>query len=240
MHPLHAVFQAGKDLIIKPTYDPPNGRSQLSRSFKLVSSALIANKIRLESLVQTEPMFIDEALRSNCFTKDKQHLFEPLRMISLHFMEESAAYLDRVQNCLFAAKHLEHLRLGVELLDVQTSFTVLLDNSWPNLTSVRLQFDFDYDLFVSFCRKNKSVRSLHLNDSGLCGGTWEELVLIMRQCFRLTDAWMEGLSEGNGYHIWVRATEEHYGDLHLLEAEHYLLHGGENPFGTGALELEDM
>jgi hypothetical protein len=202
-------------------------------------SSRLANKIRPESLTQTGPKIYD-VLRSNCFTKELQQFFEPLYKISLVFDEESIDYLDMVQNCLFAAKRLEHLRVRVEILERRTAFTALLDNSWPNLTSVSLESDFDYEVFVSFCRRNKSLRSLHLNTCDLYGGAWAELVPVMRECFHLTDARLQGLGERNGEYAWIRANEESDRSLRLPEAEHYLVHGGENPFTSGALELEDV
>lgn len=126
------------------------------------------------------------------------------------------------------------------MLERRTSFTRLLSNSWPNLTSISLGFDLDFVLFVAFCRRHKSVRSLHLKGCGLFGGTWEELVPIMRECFHLTDAWIECLAERNGEYAWIRAHNEIDVYLRLPEAEHYPIHGGENPFSSGALELEDL
>ena len=60
------------------------------------------------------------------------------------------------------------------------------------------------------------------------------------QCFHLTDARIEGLSERNGEYAWTRANKEIDSYLRLPEAEHYLVHGGENPFRSGVLELEDV
>jgi hypothetical protein len=145
-----------------------------------------------------------------------------------------------VKNCLFAAKQLEHLELRIEMFEMQPAFTTLLSNSWQNPTSVSLRFDFDYELFVAFCRRHKSVSSLSLKNCTLFGGTWEELVPIMREYFQLKDAWIEGLVERNGEFAWIRANEDIDGHLRLPAAEHYLVHGGENPFRSGALELEDV
>jgi hypothetical protein len=144
-----------------------------------------------------------------------------------------------VKPCLFAAKRLEHLHLQVEMIESRTAFTGLLSNSWPNLISVSLRFDFDYELFVAFCRRHKSVRSLSLKYCSLVGGTWAKLVPIMRECLHFTDAWIEGLVEHNGEYAWIRANEEIDGHFRLPAAEHYLVHSGENPFRSGALELED-
>jgi hypothetical protein len=239
-HPLYAVWDAGSDFVIKPGHDPDKGPWLLSHGFEVMSSAFIANKIRPESLMQIEPKYTYDVLRSNCFTKELQQFFIPLYKISLIFNEQRIAYLDMVKNCLFAARRLEYLRVEVGTLERRTAFTALLDNSWPNLTSVSLEFDFDYEVFVAFCRKNKSLRFLHLKTCGLFGGTWAELVPIMRECFHLTDARIEGLSERNGEYAWTRANKEIDSYLRLPEAEHYLVHGGENPFRSGVLELEDV
>jgi hypothetical protein len=230
----------GNDFVIKPGHDPDEGPWRLSHGFEVMSSAFIANKIRPESLMQIEPKFTYDVLRSNCFTKELQQFFGPLYKTSLIFNEQTIAYLDMVKNCLFAAKRLEHLLVRVETLERRTAFTTLLDNSWPNLTSVSLEFDFVYEVFVAFCRRNKSLRSLHLKTCDLFGGTWAELVPIMRVCFHLTDARIEGLGERNGEYAWIRANKEIDSYLRLPEAEHYLVHGGENPFRSGALELEDV
>ena len=239
-YPLYSVWDTGSDLIIKPKYDPDDGPWQLSHGFEVMSSAFIANKIYPESLIQIELHSTTDVLCSNCFTKELQQFFDPLYNILLILNEPSIAYMDMVKNYLFAAKRLEHLRLEVEILEIRTAFTVLLDNSWPNLTSVSLEFDFDYELFVLFCRRNKSVRSLHLKTCGLFGGTWKEVVPIMRECFYLTDARIEGLTERNREYAWIRANQEIDEYLRLPEAEYYLVYGRENLFRSGALELEDL
>jgi hypothetical protein len=87
---------------------------------------------------------------------------------------------------------------------------------------------------------NKSLRSLPLNTCDLYGGTWAELVPLMIECFHLTDARLQGLGERNGEYAWRRANEESDRSLRLPEAEHYLVHGGENPFTSGVLELEGV
>jgi hypothetical protein len=218
---LYTVWDAGNDFVIKPGHDLDKGPWRLSHGFEVMTSAFIANKMRPESLMQIEPKYIYNVLRSNCFTKELRQFFVPLYKISLIFNEERIAYLGIVKNCLFAAKHLEYLRVQVGTLERRTAFTTLLDNSWPNLTSVSLEFDFDYEVFIVFCRKNKSLYFLHLKTCGLFGGTWAELVPIMRECFHLTDTRIEGLTECNGEYAWTRAKKPIDSYLRLPEAEHY-------------------
>ena len=239
-HPLHSVWQSGSDLIITPTYDSDDGPWQLSHGFEVMSSALLANKIHAVSLTQVEPHYIPEVLRSNCYTKELRQFFASLENISLYFNDDSIDYLDSVKNCLSTAKRLESLELIVETLEDRTDFTALLNNSWPNLTSISLQFALDYEPFVAFCRKHRNVRSLILKQSALFGGTWEDVVLIMRECFHLRDARIEGLTERDGEFAWIPTNDKLTDTLRLPNVEHYLVHGGANPFRSGALELESL
>lgn len=238
-HPLHAAWEAGQDAIIKPTFDPDDGLCQVSHGLELMSSAFIANNIRPQSLIQTGLMFPSDLLRSNYFTTESRPFFEPLHKLSLHFSSErSFTYLDMMKTYIFAAKRLEHLKLHIEMLERQPAFTGLLSSSWPNLTSVSLTFDLDYEPFVAFCRKHETVRSLRLELCDLYNGTWEELVPIMRDCFRLTDTRIEVLTEFDMQFVWTSSKDQELNLEHRLpEAEHYLVHGGENPFRNGALEL---
>jgi hypothetical protein len=124
------------------------------------------------------------------------------------------------------------------MMGSQSAFTGLLSSSWPNLTSVSLSFDIDYEPFVAFCRRHRSVRSLCLTSCFLHDGSWKTLMPIIRECFHLTDARIESLNETDLELIWAGSTytEDNTNDR-IPEAEHYLVHGGENPFENGALEL---
>jgi hypothetical protein len=237
-HPLHAVWDSKDYFIIRPTHDADDGPWQLSHGFKVMSSAFTANKIRPKSLIQTEPHYIWDFLRSDCFTAESLHFFEPLHKISLHFHERNITYMDEVKTCFSAAKRLQHLELQIEMFETQTAFNRLLSSSWPNLTSVSLSFDLDYEPFVAFCRRHRSVRSLCLTSCFLHDGSWKTLMPIIRECFHLTDARIESLNETDLELIWAGSTytEDNTNDR-IPEAEHYLVHGGENPFENGALEL---
>lgn len=235
-HPLHAVWDSKKYFIIKPTRDAEDGPWQLSHGFKVMSSAFTANKIRPKSLIQREPHYIWDVLRSDCFTAESLHFFEPLHKITLHFDERNITYMDKVKTFLSAAKLLQHLELQINMIQTQPSFTRLLSSTWPSLTSVTLRFDLDHELFVAFCRRHRSVRSLCLIVCFLHGGSWKALMPIMRECFHLTDARLEGLGETSFELVWADSRDRNRDDR-ITEAEHYLLHGGENPFENGALEL---
>jgi hypothetical protein len=237
-HPLHAVWHSEEHFMIKPTHDPKDGPSQFSHGFELMSSAFMANKIRPKSLIQTEMQYISDNLHSNCFSTESLHFFESLHKISLSFYERVITYMDEVKTCLSAAKRLQHLQLQVEMMGSQSAFTGLLSSSWPNLTSVSLSFDIDYEPFVAFCRRHRTVRSLCPKLCYLTVGSWKTLMPIMRECFHLTDARIEGLGETELELLWAGSTntEDNIRDR-IPEAEHYLVHGGENPFENGALEL---
>lgn len=79
------------------------------------------------------------------------------------FNEENIAWLNRVENCLFVAKRLEHLDLLVEILERRTSFSRLFNKKWPNLSHVSLKFDFDYESFVNHIYTSKfDCLALHI------------------------------------------------------------------------------
>lgn len=62
----------------------------------------------------------------------------------------------------------------------------------------------------------------------------------MRECFHLTDAWTGGLTERDGEYAWRCPNQEFDDYLRLPEAEQHLVHGGEHPFRSGALELQHV
>ena len=49
-----------------------------------------------------------------------------------------------------------------------------------------------------------------------------------------------GLTERDGEFAWIPTNDKLTDTLRLPNVEHYLVHGGANPFRSGALELESL
>lgn len=234
-HPLRSHWDAGDNVIITPTSDPLYGPWQLTHGLEVMSIALATHRMWPESLMQTGLRYRSEVIREPCFSDIVRHMFRSLRKICLYFNERSLVWHNKVESCLLAAEDLEHLELGVELLFREPVLPNIFVNTWPNLSYVALSLDLEYELFVEFCwRHRRTLRSLRLSCSCLFGGSWGQLVDVMRDWLQLTYVYLEGLSEDSrrGY-AWEKGHR-------LPEAEDYLLHGGENPFRGGILHLERL
>lgn len=242
IHPLNPDWNPENTFIITPSTDPFDGPWQFSHGFEVMSSALLSNGIRMTSFSNTGGPYISQSLRSNCFAKSARELFRTLRKVALYLnatFDESLTRQDEIEDCLSAAKNLDHLDLTLDEFNMITpnfmpNFTNMLrTTTWPNLSYLSLSIAIDYEPFLGFCgRHGKILRCFYLKLCYLFGGSWGTLVEAMRTHLLLEEAWLEGLSEEPfNDHAWE------LGDR-LPDAENYLLHGGENPFKNGTLNLE--
>ncbi len=233
-HPLRSVWDAGDKVIIGPSYDLVDRRCQLTHGFEVMSLALRANGLPLESLVQTRGAYRYWTLQEPCFSRVSQEMFCSLRKIRLCFTEQSLAWQDKVASCLLAAQDLVYLDLMVIVIwHDQPVFRNIFLGTWPSLSYLALEeLNLDSELFIAFCRRHqKCLRHLRLIKPCLFGGTWLQLVEEIRAFLQLTEAFLEDLAEDSEPgHIW---------DLGGRQAGDYLLHGGENPFINGVLRLEE-
>jgi hypothetical protein len=246
-HPLNTMWCQPDYSIIEPNTDPDNGPWQFSHGFNVMSSALLANRICLSSLSCTNPTYTSDSFRSSCFTESSQELFRSLRRIVLYLsadFDQSLRSENKVGECISAARELEHLELVFEPDGQrQIMFPQIFLAKWPELYHLKLEIDIGYDLFTAFCQRHgNSLRSLHLENLHLFGGTWEMLVQGMRDCLHLTNVCLSILSEDpNQDKVWERRNGlEEDGRQRLSEAEEYLLCGGENPFRNNTFELVSL
>jgi hypothetical protein len=147
-----------------------------------------------------------------------------------------------ISGLLSSAKHLEDLELDVkQLIGSRDDFDNIIGfTTWPSLTRVCFMAITD-DSFLPFCRRSqKSIRHMALERIRLYGGSWATLIEGIGNCLKLKEVYLESLMEGEDQDlIWRRLykfsgpTDNYY----LVEAERYVLLGGENPFKQGLLRL---
>lgn len=233
--------------IIEPNTDPAIGPWQFSHGFNMMSSALLLNKICLSSLSCTNPRHIGHSFRSSCFSASTKGLFHSLRKIVLYLnadFDQSLLSDNKVGECISVARKLENLELVFDRTGWRRiKFSRIFLATWPNIYHLKLEIDIDHGLFTTFCQRHgKSLRSLHLGNIHLFGGTWEMLVQVMRDCLHLTNVCLSILFEDpNQDKVWERRNGlEEDGRQRLSEAEEYLLYGGENPFRNNTFQLVSL
>ncbi|PVH69173.1 hypothetical protein DL98DRAFT_626184 [Cadophora sp. DSE1049] len=242
IHPLNRDWNPENWFIIAPSTNPFDNPWQFSHGFEIMSSALLSDGIRITSFSHSGRPYISTTLRLNDFAKPARELLHTLRKVTLYLhatCNESLTRQDEIEDCLSAAKYLEHLDLTLDEFDMNTpnlipNFTNMLrTTTWPNLSYLSLSIDIDYGPFLGFCeRHGKTLRCFQLKLCYLFGGSWGTLVEVIRSHLLLEEAWLECLSEEPfNDHAWE------LGDR-LPDAENYLLYGGENPFKNGTLNLE--
>jgi hypothetical protein len=240
IHPLNKLWRPSNYRIIEPLHDSVKGPWQFSHGFIVMSSALLSNNIRLSSLTHTKIRSDIDALRSLCFSKKTQEIFRHLRKVALYLnvnIYRDLSWQTKVGECLSIAGELESLEIVSEGSEHQINFSKIFHAAWPKLYYLRLGINLDYDSFTIFCQSHgESLRSLHLQSLCLFGGTWEGLVEVIREYLKLTNAWLEDLSEQGSDDTWGRRDNLSEGRYRLSEAEEYLLRGGDNPFENGMLQ----
>lgn len=246
-HPLNTMWCHPDYTIIEPNTDPDNGPRQFSHGFNVMSSALLSSNICLSSLSCTNPTYTSDSFRSSCFTENSQGLFRSLRRIVLYLtaeFDQTPLSDNKVGQCISVASKLEALELVFEPEGQrQIVFPRILLATWPELYHLKLEIDIDYGVFTDFCQRHgNSLRSLHLENVHLFGGTWGMLLQVMKDCLHLTKVCLGTLSEDpHQDRLWERRNGLEEQDWQRLsEAEEYLLCGGKNPFRNNTFQLVSL
>jgi hypothetical protein len=243
-HPLNKLWCPSDYNIIKPGLDPRSGPYQFPHGFRVMSSALLSRSVRLSSFLM-KSRHVNDSLRTSCFSKMTQELFRPLRKIALNLntrFDRRLSSATMVWACLSVAEALESLEIEFERQDNANTFSGLFVPTWPKLYHLKLRgIDIEYDLFTAFYqRHSKSLLSLHFEVIVLIGGSWEILLQKMREGDErrdLTDVWLKELYDDDTGEesAWGRGVGAD--KYRLLEAEEYLLQGGENPFTNNRFQI---